>query len=87
MQISKNKNSLTFFWGLRKVESLSKKIHKYPKYIRKPFLKAKSRVSTTNISFAEDSISTCDIHSNAESFYLMEEERPEEIPKVKIFFF
>lgn len=67
---------------LQAVKPLSKKIHKYPKFIRKPYLKSKSH----NIFFVEDSISTCDIHSHMESFSSIEEERTEEIPKVSSLF-
>lgn len=67
---------------LQAVKPLSKKIHKFPKFIRKPYLKLKSH----NIFFVEDSISTCDIHSHIESFSSIEEERTEEIPKVSYIF-
>ena len=64
--------------ALESVKLLSKKIHKYPKYIRKPLVKHSHGI-LMNISFAEDSISTCDLHSNAESFSLSEEEKTEDL--------
>ena len=69
---------LCFFSKLQAAKPMSKKIQKYPKYIRKPFLKPKYKRSFTNLIFVEDSISTCDNHSNLESSIEMEEE----IPKV-----
>lgn len=57
------------------VNILSKKIHKFPRFIRKPF-NSKARRVSLNCSFAEDSISTCDLRSNAEleSISVMENE-------------
>ncbi len=74
--------------ALESVKFLSKKIHKYPKYIRKPLVKhvKHSRGSVMNLSFAEDSLSTCDLHSNAESFSFSEEEKTEDLSiKVKLY--
>ena len=62
------------------VKALSKKIHKFPRFIRKPQMTLQVLL---NCSFAEDSISTCDIHSNdigeVETFssIAMEEEKSE----------
>ena len=70
--------------ALEIVKPLSKKIHKYPKFIRKPLLQQNHIINVIgflmNTSFAEDSVSTCDFHSNAESFAMIEEEKPEEMP-------
>jgi len=61
------------------VKAMSKKIHKFSRFIRKPLIQKKARVSSLNLSFAEDSISTCDLHSNEEvdSFSIIEEEKSE----------
>lgn len=75
-------------YNLERAKSVSKKIQKFNKFIRKPLIKH-SRSFFLNLSYAEDSISTCDIQSNSEAFYRIEEEMPEDLslsPKVKFFF-
>lgn len=73
--------------NLERAKSLSKKIQKFNKFIRKPLIK-RSGSFFLNFSYAEDSISTCDVQSNFEIFSMIEEEKPEEdlpiSPKVKI---